>query len=76
MADTKVRGEVASVKHVATSRSGNPTYRVTLADGRSWLTETDGAVGYGARNVAPSHGEHHTVTLTIRRGRIIYMTEA
>ena len=50
---TTTRGTVESIDHAATSRNGNPTYRVTLTDGRSFLTETDGSVGYAATNYRP-----------------------
>lgn len=80
MAGTKYQtttGDVATVEHAATSRMGNPTYRVTLTDGRSYLTETDGQVGYKATNYRP-HSlcrpvVHVTLTLT-GRGRIVDMT--
>ena len=45
-----ITGQIVSVEHAATSRNGNPTYRVTLEDGTSFLTETDGSVGYAATN--------------------------
>jgi hypothetical protein len=68
-----VTGDVAQVDHVATSGSGNPTYRVRLVDGRSFLTKTDGGIGYSATNYRP-HSLNRPVSpvvLTLRRGRII-----
>jgi hypothetical protein len=50
-----VTGHVLTIEHEATSRMGNPTYRVTLTDGRWWLTETNGGVGYAATNYRPRH---------------------
>jgi hypothetical protein len=73
---TEVVGDVAEVEHAGTSTDGNPTYRVRLVDGRSMLTETDGAVGYGATNFR-RHSDRRPVSpvvLTVnRRGRIIAM---
>src|SRR5665648_1201426 len=70
---TNITGSVASVDHAATSRNGNPTDRVTLTDGRSYLTATDASVGYSATNYRP-----HSLRLPVspvvlalaRRGRI------
>ena len=68
-------GDVDTVDHVATSRNGNPTYRVTLTDGRSFLTETDGSVGYAATNYRPRRGQLSPVVLTMgARGRVVRMT--
>jgi hypothetical protein len=74
---TTIRGIVATVEHAATSRNNNPTYRVTLDDGRTFLTETDGSVGYGATNFRPDRqGEPFVTTLTIgARGRIVRMVK-
>lgn len=71
-----VTGDVAQIDYVSTSGNGNPTYRVRLVDGRSWLTETDGQVGYGITNFRPHplHTPVSPVVLTIRGGRIIYAT--
>jgi hypothetical protein len=70
-----VTGDVAQVDHVATSRSGNPTYRVRLTDGRSYLTATDASVGYGATNYRPHslRAPVSPVVLTLERGRIVGM---
>lgn len=46
-------GEIVEVSHVGTSRDGNPTYRLTLTDGRAYLTETDSASGWSAPNYRP-----------------------
>lgn len=48
-----VTGNVQSVDHHGTSLYGNPTYRVTLDDGRSYLTQVDGSVGYSVTNFRP-----------------------
>ena len=72
-----IQGNVASVDHAATSRNGNPTYRVTLTDGRSYLTATDASVGYSATNYRP-----HSLRLPVSpvvleldgRGRVVGMT--
>ena len=73
---TKITGEIAQIDRVATSRNGNPTYRVTLIDGRSYLTETDGSVGYEAANYRPRRGEpsHVEITLYGKRERIMSIT--
>lgn len=74
---TTTTGEIAQIERVATSRNGNPTYRVYLTDGRSFLTETDGSVGYSVTNYRPRRGESSTpVVLTIygKRERITSIT--
>jgi hypothetical protein len=72
-----IPARIVDVQHVATSRAGNPTYRLTLDDGTSYLTETDGSVGYGARNFLPHHLNGHApvpVLLTIGdRGRVVHI---
>ena len=71
-----VTGDVKSVEHVATSRNGNPTYRVTLTNGWSYLTATDAQVGYAATNYRPHslHTPVSPVVLTLNeRGRIVNM---
>lgn len=47
-------GIVAAVELAGASQSGNLTYRITLDDGRTFLTLTDGQVGYAATNYRPS----------------------
>ena len=69
---TTIRGVIRSVSHAASSRNGNPTYRITLDDGMSYLTETDGSIGYGATNFRPhsARGSHY-VELTMHGQRIV-----
>jgi hypothetical protein len=70
-----VTGEVASVEHAATSRNGNPTYRITLASGESLLTATDASCGYSATNYRPRRDEVSSVLLHLTRGgRIVRIT--
>jgi hypothetical protein len=68
-------GNVDTVEHAGTSHMGNPTYRVTFTDGRSYLTETDGSIGYAATNYRPHSLNEPVVTVvaTFRGGRIIKM---
>ncbi len=70
---TELVSTIKTVEHAATSRMGNPTYRVTLDDGRSYLTETDGSIGYAATNYRPRWSQSsEPVTLFINgRGRIV-----
>lgn len=70
-------GDVESIEHAATSRMGNPTYRVTLTNGVSLLTETDGGIGYAATNFRPHslNDPKVTVVLTLNgRARIVDIT--
>lgn len=69
-----VEGSVQSVDHVSASHAGNPTYRVILTDGQSFLTATD--YGIPAGNFRP-----HSLNLPVSpvvleigaRGRIVKM---
>lgn len=71
---TTVSGDVAQVDHVGTSVNGNPTYRIRLADGTSYLTGTDAGVGYAATNYRPRRGIPSPVVLTLDgRGRVVGM---
>jgi hypothetical protein len=75
---TTITARIASTRIVGNSASGNPTHRVTLDDGREYLTEVDGAVSHDIRNHL---GQPHLgrpaplVELTIRRGRITHARE-
>ena len=75
---TTTTGTIVSVEHAATSRMGNPTYRIKLEDGREFLTETDGQIGYAAQNYAPRRhldGEPTPATLHLgARGRVWNIT--
>jgi hypothetical protein len=66
---------LASIDHAATSHNGNPTYRLTCDDGRTYLTETDGGVGYEATNYRSGYRRHDPrIVLTIgARGRVVGM---
>ncbi len=70
---TTTTGVVQSVERAGTSRSGNPTYRLTLTDGRQFLTATDSTVGYEATNWAPGRrNAAPAVVLTLNgRGRVV-----
>jgi hypothetical protein len=72
-----IPARIVDVQHVATSRAGNPTHRLTLDDGTTYLTETDGSVGYGTRNFLPHHRNDYApvpVLLTIGdRGRVVHI---
>jgi hypothetical protein len=52
-----VIGIIRSVDRKSTSRMGNPTYKITMEDGIEYVTQTNGAVGYGATNYRPRHGQ-------------------
>jgi hypothetical protein len=59
-----VIGIIRSVDRKSTSRMGNPTYKITMEDGIEYVTQTNGAVGYGATNYRPRlehrrRREHH-----------------
>jgi len=63
-------------EYVRTSRNGNPTFRVVTDDG-TYLTETDGSIGYSIGNYTNSRigliGKPVVLTLT-RNGRVTHMT--
>lgn len=63
---------IVDVRHVHTSKNGNPTYEIVTDDWGKWRTETDAAVGYEARNYYPRKhmGEKHvTAVLALRHIR-------
>lgn len=71
--------DIHAVDHVVTSRMGNPTYRIITPQGE-WLTQTDGSVGYAARNFAPRFREESKRAVlhlrTIRgQERVVNVTE-
>lgn len=68
-------GDVASVEHSGTSRNGNPSYRITLADGRAFVTASDASCGYSATNYRPTRGATRRVALTLSRGRVVDITD-
>lgn len=75
-APTIIRGIVSTVEHASTSRNNNPTYRVTLDDGQTFLTVTDAQVGYAATNFRPNRREEEpfVTLLTVNgRGRVVHM---
>lgn len=70
---TYILGRIDDVEHAATSRNGNPTYRLKLDDGRTFLTVTDGGIGYAATNYRPRRhlGPADVVRLYVDgRGRV------
>lgn len=71
----EVRGNVKSVDHVASSRAGNPTYRVYLTDGQSFLTATDYYIAAGNFRRHSLNLPVSPVVLTIGAGnRIVRMS--
>lgn len=62
---------IVSIDRVGASRNGNPTYRLTADDGRNWLTQTDGSIGYEADNYRPRRAVVQRLALTLNgRGRV------
>jgi hypothetical protein len=72
-----ISARITDVQHAATSRAGNPTYRITADDGTTYLTETDGSVGYGARNFLPRWRDDYAPTPVVLwigdRGRVTHI---
>lgn len=68
----KVNVTITDVTHHTTSSMGNPTYRIHTDDGLSYLTETNGQVGYKADNYRPRRsGETVAAVLTLTQsGRV------
>jgi hypothetical protein len=68
--------KITQVERVGTSRNGNPTYRIYTTTGDTFLTETDGQIGYAATNYRPRRDEKFTpVKLTlIARNRVTDIT--
>ena len=78
----QVIGHITRVTREGTSRNGNPTYRVAIrvadavCDG-SFLTQTDGSIGYAADNYRPDSREDGTRQNILHvngRGRIVNIT--
>lgn len=63
---------IEKFERVGTSKSGNPRYRATLADGVTLLTKVDAAFAYAITE----HGEFTNTPVTIdidRYGHIVYI---
>lgn len=65
------RGRLTHVERLPASRLGNPRFRLTLDERETFLTQTDGAVGYAVDNFRV--GRKVVLTLT-RAGRVSDMT--
>ncbi len=51
MKDTPVRVTLTKVERMRMSESGNPRWRLITDDGRRFMTEVDGSVGYEVDNL-------------------------
>ena len=74
--EMKLEATVLDVKHVGTSRNGNPQYMVQTSQG-GWKTSPDAMIAYGVDNWSPRASEniYCDVTVTIRKARKhIYLT--
>lgn len=65
-------GTIAEVVRHGSSANGNPRWAVTLDDGRRWLTQVDGQVGYMADNFRRGA----RVMVVVEDGTICRMDEA
>lgn len=65
-------GNIVSVERAGTSPMGNPTWRINLEDGRSFLTQVNGSVGYSATNFRPpyGHGPLPVILTLTKAGRV------
>jgi hypothetical protein len=71
MSKVATTGTIAEVVRQGSSVNGNPRWAVTLDDGRRWLTQVDGQVGYVADNFRAGD----RVLLVVEDGTIRKMDE-
>lgn len=73
MSPQTVTGDVLRIDRAGTSHYGNPSYRITLTNGDSYVTQANAGCGYSAANFRPHSYKRPTVTVTLtlsRAGRI------
>ena len=70
---TLAKPPVVEVEHVSTSASVNPRYRITFADGSSYLTGKDSAVAYTITNSDYREGD---VIIEVEGGDLVTIRRA
>jgi len=76
ISQTTIVASVARIEPVGGTKSGNPTYLITLKDGRVYRTDPDGQVNYKVQNYLPSLNVARRVQITVRGGRVINIVNA